>query len=315
MAAAAALAACSGEGGNASARRPPAAAPAPLEVPEARTEVVAARLGDSILVVGGLLADGRATARADELDLRTGRWGAAPELPEPLHHAGMAEFGGRVFIAGGYTSDIPGSWTETDEVWSLGAGEREWRAEPPLGNARGALGLAATGGRLVAFGGTVGGQVVPTVEILLAGTDAWRPGPPMAQPREHTAAAASDGRVYAIGGRVGGLDTNLVAVESLDPAAFNAGWRSEPPLRAARGGTAAAAVAGTVCVAGGEEPGGTIAGVECLRAGAWREVATLSQPRHGLGVVAGHGRRLHVLAGGPQPGLFVSAAHEILVIP
>jgi hypothetical protein len=38
-------------------------------------------------------------------------------------------------------------------------------------------------------------------------------------------------------------------------------------------------------------------------------VATLATPRHGLAVV-GLGERLHVVSGGPQPGLFVSGAHE-----
>jgi N-acetylneuraminic acid mutarotase len=120
--------------------------------------------------------------------------------------------------------------------------------------------------------------------------------------------------VYAIAGRAGGLDTNLVAVESFDPAAFNGGWRNEPALAVPRGGIAAATVGDTICVAGGEAPSGTIASVECLRNGAWRNRGDLSEARHGLGVVAGDDGRLHVLAGGPQPGLFVSTAHEIVQI-
>jgi len=42
-------------------------------------------------------------------------------------------------------------------------------------------------------------------------------------------------------------------------------------------------------------------------------VATLRVPRHGLAVVA-LGTRLHVIGGGPQPGLTVSPAHEVFDI-
>jgi non-specific serine/threonine protein kinase len=217
-----------------------------------------------------------------------------------------------VFVAGGCSP----AGTATDTVWSLGPGEHTWRTEPRLGTARCALGLAATGDRLVAFGGTSAGQVLATAEVLRLGTDGWRSAPSLRQPREHTAAAAgADGRIYAIGGRVGSLESNLSSVESLDPSTFAPEWRREPDLRTPRGGIAAAAVGGTVCVAGGEATTGTIRSVECLRDGGWRDTATLAEPRHGLGVVAGIGRDLHVLAGGPQPGLFVSTAHEVLTMP
>jgi hypothetical protein len=37
-------------------------------------------------------------------------------------------------------------------------------------------------------------------------------------------------------------------------------------------------------------------------------------PRHGLGVVA-FGSSVYAIAGGPQPGLHVSAANEFLTLP
>ena len=98
-------------------------------------------------------------------------------------------------------------------------------------------------------------------------------------------------------------------MESWDPAT-DEGWREEPALNATRGGTAAAVAGGKLCVAGGEEPQGTIASVECLVDGRWQELARLAVPRHGLAVV-GLLDQLHVVGGGPQPGLFVSPAHEV----
>ena len=151
--------------------------------------------------------------------------------------------------------------------------------------------------------------MVATTELLERGARAWRPGPALAQAREHTAAVSTPERVYAVAGRVGGLDTNLTSVEALDAGA--SAWRPGPPLNEARGGIAGAAVAGAPCVAGGEAPTGTIASVECLMGDRWERRATLSTARHGLAAVS-DGERLHVLAGGDQPGLFVTDVHEVL---
>lgn len=305
------LAACSSGEDRAPTERPQPAAPSTAApVPEARTEVGAARLGDTIVVLGGFRADGSATDRVDVYELATEAWRVGPRLPVALHHVAAARFGRRLFVAGGFTD----TGAESAAVWSLGEPDGVWREEPPLGTARGALAMAATGDRLVAFGGTSGGRVLETVEVLVAGGKGWRSGPSLRQAREHTAAAAADGRVYAVAGRVATLESNLVSVESIDPSAFAPEWREEPDLQFSRGGIAAATVDDAVCVVGGEEPGGTIATVECLVDGAWRTVAELTEPRHGLGVVAGEDGRLHALAGGPEPGLFVSTAHEVLTL-
>ncbi|MGH9009455.1 MAG: protein kinase, partial [Acidimicrobiia bacterium] len=134
-------------------------------------------------------------------------------------------------------------------------------------------------------------------------------GPNLAYPTEHLAATSAGGRAYAIAGRYRSLEGNLDRVASFAPGERR--WRKEPVLRRSRGGIGAAAPAGHPCVAGGEAPDGTIGSVECLVEGRWREVATLAVPRHGVAVVA-VGQTLHVIGGGPQPGLFVSDAHEAI---
>lgn len=311
--------ACSRGGGPgvpASPEQPPAAGsagdgpgvPAPA-VPEARTEVGGGLLDGKVVVLGGLRADGTVTDRVDVYDPDQQRWSAGPALPLPLHHMGVASLAGRLFVAGGYTPGPGGGWVETAEVRSLGPGEKQWRPEPALPAPRGALGLGADRDRLVAFGGTSGGTVVATTALLDRGARAWRPGPALGQAREHTAPVSTPERVYAVAGRVGGLDTNLVSVEILDAGA--SAWRAGPALNDPRGGIAGAAVAGSPCVVGGEAPSGTIASVECLRGERWERRATLSSARHGLAAVA-VGGRLHVLAGGDQPGLFVTDVHEVL---
>ncbi|HEX2117990.1 MAG TPA: kelch repeat-containing protein [Acidimicrobiales bacterium] len=290
----------------------PASGP-PAEMPLPRTEVAGAVLAGRIVVVGGLTADGGASDRVDFYDPAANRWEQGPSLPLGLHHSGMAAADDRVYVAGGYTNRPGQDWVAQSRVLSLGAGDRAWREEPALSAPRGGLALAAAGGRLVAIGGTdAGGTFLRRTEFLILGQPVWRSGPDMAQARDHLAAASSGGRVYAIAGRLGSLATNMASVESWDPVAGGP-WRAEPGLNDTRGGTSAAEAAGRPCVAGGEEPTGTIASVECLADGRWDRVATLSVPRHGL-AVAGVGDRLHVIGGGPEPGLFVSGAHEAFPI-
>ena len=197
-----------------------------------------------------------------------------------------------------------------DAVWSLGQGETEWREEPPLATARGALAVASTGDRLVAIVGVDRSrQVLASTEVFDPETGEWTPGPDLSTPREHLDATAVGDEVFAIAGRAGGFDTNRASVEVLRDGA----WQAAPDVQHSRGGIGAATVEGRPCVAGGEEPGGTIAPVECLVDGAWEVVGELEVARHGLVVAAVDGD-LHVIGGGPQPGLTVSDVHEVLPV-
>jgi Kelch motif/Galactose oxidase, central domain len=289
---------------------------APLPAPP-RTEVVGATFFHGLAVLGGLTADGNPSSQVDHYSFQTDQWTSLPALPVALHHAGAGELGDRLYVIGGYAGTLA-SWTPTAEVWSLGVGEKTWRKEPPLSLPRGALAVATAPNALVAVGGVAGPDLVRT-EILELGATSWKRGPDLVTPREHLAAAFFNGRVYAIGGRAGSLESNRDSVESWAPG--EAAWRAEPKLNHSRGGIGATTVSqgpietrysgGVPCVAGGEAPGDrTIAEVECLRQDGWKVVAKLEVPRHGLAVGA-PGDQLHVIGGGPKPGLHVSDVHEV----
>jgi N-acetylneuraminic acid mutarotase len=266
---------------------------------------VGASWNGRIVVLGGLLQDGSPTAQVDIYDPRTDTWSAGPPMPTALHHAGAGVLGDRIYVVGGYTGS---AWMAVAAVHSLGPGETQWRAEPPIAGPRGALAVASTGVALVAVGGVGSGDMLRT-EILELGATSWRPGPDLGTKREHLAATAAGGRAYAVAGREGSLESNRDSVESLGLS--EARWRAEPKLNRSRGGTGAASPGGRACVAGGEAPmGKTIGPVECLDGDTWKVVAELEVPRHGVAVVA-DGNRLHVIGGGPQPGLFVSDVHEV----
>lgn len=281
------------------------------ELPVPRTEVSGVAWQGRLAVAGGLTLDGGASALLHLWDPATGAWTAGPDLPRPLHHAALVTVGGRLYVIGGYTNGPGQDWVPQAGVASLGPGEAGWRSEPPLPSPRGALAAAEAGGLVVVMGGEAGGTPLATSVVYDAGARAWRDGPALRRAREHLAAASVGGRVFAVAGRA--AEGNFTDVESLDPVVEDA-WRAEPDLGRARGGIGAAAVGSALCAAGGEEPAGTIAPVECLRDGEWRPVADLARPRHGLAVMA-LDDRLHVVAGGEQPGLTVSGIHEVLDVP
>jgi hypothetical protein len=303
------LAGCGSDGDAGEPLAPVASqARAPLPAPS-RTEVSGVFWDRKVVVLAGLLADNSASAQVDFYDPAADRWSPGPPLTAPLHHTAVGVLGDRLYVVGGYTG-VAGTWTPVADVRSLGPGETRWRTEPPLAGPRGALALATLDDVLVAVGGVGSGQQMRT-EILRRGAAAWEAGPDLPHPTEHLAATGFDGRAYAIAGRYQTLEGNLDTVHSLAPG--DKRWRKEPKLNHTRGGIGAA-TPGRPCVAGGEEPAGTIASIECLVDGRWRDVATLTIPRHGIAVAA-DGNRFHVIGGGPKPSLFVSDAHEVFEIP
>ena len=301
-------AACSGNGdsaGDAKTSPPRSTTPGP-KFPDARTEVTGAFWSGKVAVAGGLTPE-QSTDHLDLFDVAAGAWSTGPTLPHHYDHSSLAELGGRLYVVGGYTTGLS---NPTNEVFSIGPGESGWTAEPPMASRRGALGTAASAGKLVAVGGVdENGNVLESTEIFTPGVG-WSPGPGLSIPREHLAAAVAGDKVYAIAGRNGSGATKTV--ESLIVGTDQ--WNSEPPVHDARSGIGAATTAsGRMCTGGGEVPGkpDTVATIECFSRGRWRRVATMEVPRHGLAVVA-EGDRVHFVAGGAQPGATYSDAHEVL---
>jgi hypothetical protein len=276
---------------------------APLPVP--RTEVTGTAWRGRAVVVGGLTADGAASPLVHAYDLRGDRWERLPDMPVALHHTAAGVLAGDLYVVGGYSGRRP--WVPERRVWVLSSGAGSWRAGPPLTVARGALAVAATGDTLVAIGGVGPTGTHQSAEVLRGSAGRWQMVTSLDTTREHLAATTGPAGVLAIAGRDGGLVTNRNSVEVFTGNS----WSPAPSLTRRRGGIAAATVGDLPCVAGGEEPGETIAPIECLLGGGWVVVTDLDVPRHGLAAVA-LDRTLHVIGGGPRPGLTVSDVHEVL---
>jgi N-acetylneuraminic acid mutarotase len=279
---------------------------APMPLP--RSEVVGARIGSEIFVVGGLTADGRNWPRADAYSTTKDTWRRIPDLPVSLDHTMAAGYRGKLYVAGGYGSDR--SIVDRLFVYSRGS----WTSLGRMPESRAAGGSVIVGGKLYIVGGVTsagGGRALS--ELVLVYDIARRRwsellGP---TPREHLAVTSLGGRIYVIGGRKAGADTNLALVEVLTPGRRK--WQRLPRLPSSRGGTGAAGIAGSIVSVGGETSTRTIGTVYRydVKRRRWSRLPNLPTPRHGLGVVA-VGGRVYVIGGGTSPGLSVSSANESL---
>lgn len=304
-----ALGACNGGGtdDSKSSSAPARSTTSGPVIPLGRTEVAGAFWDGKIAVAGGFPNPDQAVDRLDLFDVASGTWSVGPPLPHQYDHSSLAELGGRLYVVGGYTGGLS---NPTNEVWSLGPGEQAWTDEPDLATRRGALATGAASGKLVAVGGVdESGNVLSSTEIFTPGAG-WSPGPKLSMPREHLAAAGAGDKVYAIAGR--NADGATRSVESFIVGSDQ--WNDEGALHDARSGIGAGTTSsGRVCTGGGEVPGrpDTVPSIECYDGERWRRMADMSVPRHGLAVVA-EGKRVHLVAGGPQPGFSFSDAHEVL---
>jgi N-acetylneuraminic acid mutarotase len=218
-----------------------------------------------------------------------------------------AASGDRLYVLGGYTRDGP---SRSAFVFVKGS----WQRLPRMPGPRAAAGAAVVDGVLYVVGGVGPNGLATRAFAFNTARNRWSivRGP---TPREHLGVTALQGRVYAVAGRTGGLDSNLSLVESFNPGTRQ--WRRlargvpEP-----RGGTGAAAVNSRLVSVGGEAVNGTIASVYAfnLSTRRWNRLPDLPTPRHGLGVIGFQGR-VYAIAGGEQPGLFVSGVNESIRVP
>jgi non-specific serine/threonine protein kinase len=196
----------------------------------------------------------------------------------------------------------------SDKVFALRNGQ--WLELPHLIRPRAAAAAAVVGDQIIVFGGQAGGKLVETVEVFDGRR--WFETAGLPTPREHLAGASDGHFAYAVGGRLLSSDKNVAAVERYDPVAGR--WEKLPDLPTARGGLAAAVVAGRLVAIGGESPTGVFDTVELfdLSANSWSAGPAMGSPRHGLAVAA-MGSSLYAFGGARQPSHTDStAAAEVL---
>jgi non-specific serine/threonine protein kinase len=282
-------------------------------IPQPRSEVAAAAVGDEIFVVGGFLdSRGTSSPRVDAYSPGRNRWRRLPNLPAAVNHAMAAAARGRFYVLGGYGASGP-----LRTAFALSGGR--WTRLPDMPESRAAAGAAVVGRTLYVMGGVTDAGRLNNRELARTGLafdlDAQRwstiEGP---TPREHLGVTAARGTVYVVAGRTAGFDTNLKLVEAY--SASRGTWSKLPDVPNPRGGTAASTVSNSIVSVGGEANEGAIRSVYRFDLGTrrWRRLPDMRTPRHGLAVVGFRGR-VYAIAGGPTPGFSVSGANEYIALP
>jgi N-acetylneuraminic acid mutarotase len=177
----------------------------------------AAFLGGKLYLVAGVAGPADRSVlvhRVLVLNLRRpDRWRFAP-APTPREHLAVTVAAGRIYALGGRKA---GYDTNLAVVESWHPGERSWRRERPLPEARGGTGAAAVRNVIVSAGGEAPSGTIASVYAYDVTRKTWRALPDLPTPRHGLGIAAAQGRVYAIGGgRVPGLAVSAVA-ESIQP--------------------------------------------------------------------------------------------------
>jgi non-specific serine/threonine protein kinase len=117
--------------------------------------------------------------------------------PTPREHLAVVSAAGRIWAIGGRTSGLD---TNLDLVESWRPGERAWRLEPPLPEARGGTGAAVAGSTIVSVGGEAPSGTIRSVYALGAGENRWRRLENLQTPRHGLGVAAVGGTVYTLAG-------------------------------------------------------------------------------------------------------------------
>jgi len=283
------------------------------DYPIEATEVSAAAIGGRIYAVCGLTTRGSVTSLYI-YDPRLDSWseGAPAPIAGGADHCNVAAAGGKFYLAGAIrigSSFIDGNTYEYDP-----ASDR-WTTVGRMNVPRGASGVAAIGARIYVAGGLSSAGSVADFEVFDTVTRQWTRLPNMPTARDHLTAQAAGGRFYAIAGRAG---QEFTANEEYDPVA-NA-WTRRAPIPTRRGGLGSGTIGGRIQVFGGEGASGTPEGTYRQNeeydpvADAWRSLAPMPTPRHGL-YGATLDDRLFTPSGGPRAGGFFSNVHEAFYLP
>jgi N-acetylneuraminic acid mutarotase len=158
-------------------------------------------LGTELYVFGGGNS-GDATAFASVYDTVADSWTELPPLPETREHCGAFASGGKLYVAGGRTHNIPEFRPTTLEY---DPALQTYVTKTPIPTPRGGAAGAVLGGRLFLFGGEGADNdlgVFDNIEAYDATSDSWQEFPPMLVPRHGFGAATLGDRIYLPGGAI-----------------------------------------------------------------------------------------------------------------
>jgi N-acetylneuraminic acid mutarotase len=279
-----------------------------------RSEAATTFANGKIYVIGGLARGLEASTLNQQYDPVTDTWREMAPMPFPLSHPNAAALNNRIYVIGGFLSQVHVGAQEKALEYDPAADR--WRVLAPLKVPRGSIGVAAVNGRIHAIGGRTWDRVTSAAhEVYDPATNSWTDAAALPRARDHFGIAVADGRIHVFGGRINLPTDNTNQHDIYDPAT-NA-WTSGPPLPTARSGGASALYRGLIVFAGGEcnidRPFSTNEGFN-VKTGQWETLAPMPIGKHGITGTT-DGQLMYVAGGNPECGLSMSSRMVTFSLP
>lgn len=226
-----------------------------VHLPEERSDLQAVACGGVIVVLGGINGSSDVQNTAWAFDPVAEVWATdLPPMPAGRFRFSAACVDGVVYVAGGYNSSANGdAGACLDTVDRYDVAGKAWSSVAPLAIGRGDLALAASGGKLYAFGGYGYGYPYPdpaaaAVEVYDPATGVWAAAASMPNGGKGDISAVEIGGViYLPGGWNTVFSDQLVAYDASGDS-----WTTLAPMQAPRGDKAVEVLDGRLYVIGGE---------------------------------------------------------------
>jgi N-acetylneuraminic acid mutarotase len=172
----------------------------PMPIHHAMPAVVDGRLFLIGGEVGGTGTPNDPSTFADtvfELDPAAGAWLLRAPLPLPRSAGAVGIIDGKAYVAGGRPP-------HGHEFAAYDPAADTWTVLPDLPTQRNHLAAGVIDGKLYVvggrFGGGVGSEMTPIVEVYDPATNGWQTGTPLPEPRAGLTGTVVNGCIYAIGG-------------------------------------------------------------------------------------------------------------------
>lgn len=276
-------------------------------MPTPRSEIAAAVSEGKIFVVGGINHTGSKRS-FESYDPKTNHWDALAPLPCKLNHCGVAAWGSRIFVSGGFHDLRQKKWSRRLLVYDIG--KDRWSELDPLPGFRHKHFMIARDGWLHLLGG------LRTEEVWSyhVNTGRWDRDriTPFPEKRDHIGVLQDQNHIYVVGGR-----RDRAASEDCWRYDFDSRtWKTFAQLPAARGAPVVALYDGRIHVVGGEDLETKQVyrrhDILDLSTGRWTTGAPLPRGRHGMASAIIDGRWF-VIGGGrlAEVGTIFSACPTI----
>ncbi len=234
-------------------------------MPMALHHTAMASAGGKLYVMGGVTngpgaprpngAEWTGSTNAFEYDPIGNAWKTIKPLPHSTAAAGVASWGGKIYVIGGIDAD----GITLDLVQEYDPSKDSWNTRTAMPTKREHVAVAVLDSLIYVVSGRVGNTSMGTLEAFSPASGKWHTLKSMPTVRSDIGFAVSQGKLYAMGGEKPGIfDVN----EQYDPATDS--WKPTLKMTGMRKAVSTATFEDTVFVFGGFSSSGLIGTVEAF---------------------------------------------------